>query len=135
MGSRECLRAFRVCHRIDAEMVVESAAMNGNVTYRIINRWWRRKAGVWGCLVGTAIVLCGVLSCGMAQGQSTGGNEQGVTTVRGRVLNQVTKEPIARALVVTGDQEYATMTNDRGEFEFKTLERHGPGKYSWRSSG
>ncbi len=127
MGSRECLRAFRVCHRIDVEMVVESAAMNGNVTCRIINRWWRRKAGVWGCLVGTEIVLYGVLSCGMAQGQSTGGNEQGVSTVRGLVLNQVTKEPIARALVVTGDQEYATMTNDRGEFEFKTLERQGQG--------
>jgi hypothetical protein len=63
----------------------------------------------------------------MAQGQSTGGNEQGVSTVRGRVLNQVTKEPIARALVVRGDQEYATMTNDRGEFEFKALERQGQG--------
>ncbi|MGB9434539.1 MAG: hypothetical protein WBQ89_20010 [Candidatus Acidiferrum sp.] len=78
-------------------------------------------------MVGTEIVLYGVLSCGMAQGQSTGGNEQGVSTVRGLVLNQVTKEPIARALVVTGDQEYATMTNDRGEFEFKTLERQGQG--------
>jgi len=64
----------------------------------------------------------------MAQDQGTGGNEQGVTTVRGRVLNQVTKEPVARALVLTGDQEYATMTNDRGEFEFKTVERHNQGQ-------
>lgn len=39
--------------------------------------------------------------------------------VRGRVLNKITNEPIARALVTGNGTEYATLTNDRGQFEFQ----------------
>jgi hypothetical protein len=35
------------------------------------------------------------------------------------VLNQITKEPIGRALVAIQGEQYATLTDDRGQFEFK----------------
>lgn len=46
-----------------------------------------------------------------------------VASVRGTVLNRITREPISRALVFTADQQYATLTDDRGHFEFKFLPR------------
>jgi hypothetical protein len=39
------------------------------------------------------------------------------------VLNQVTKEPVGRALVTTSGNEYAAMTDDRGQFELKITDR------------
>jgi hypothetical protein len=38
--------------------------------------------------------------------------------VRGVVINSVTHEPISRALVLSPDNSFATMTDDRGRFEF-----------------
>jgi hypothetical protein len=38
--------------------------------------------------------------------------------IRGIVLNSVTHEPIARALVYSPDSHFATLTNDRGRFDF-----------------
>ena len=38
--------------------------------------------------------------------------------VRGVVINSVTHEPISRALVLSSDNSFATMTDDRGRFEF-----------------
>jgi hypothetical protein len=40
-------------------------------------------------------------------------------SIRGQVLNRVTHEPINRALVISPDQRYAMLTDDRGRFEFK----------------
>jgi len=73
-----------------------------------------------------AIVL-GAFACGgvvWAQEKSAAVETVSVTkTVRGRVVNQVTKEPIGRALVVTTGDEYAVMADDRGQFEMKITER------------
>jgi hypothetical protein len=38
--------------------------------------------------------------------------------IRGTVLNSVTHEPIGRALVLSPDDTFATLTDDRGRFEF-----------------
>jgi hypothetical protein len=38
--------------------------------------------------------------------------------IRGVVINSVTHEPISRALVFSPDNHFATMTDDRGRFEF-----------------
>jgi hypothetical protein len=43
----------------------------------------------------------------------------GPDSVHGTVINSKTHEPIARALVYSPDNRYATMTDDRGHFEFK----------------
>jgi len=106
------------------EMVVESAAMNGDVKCRIVNRWLGTRARVWA--VGIAVLVSGAAFCGGVQGQGAAGSEEGATTVRGRVLNRATKEPIGRALVRMGD-EYAMFTDDRGQFEFKVVTQGDPG--------
>ena len=47
--------------------------------------------------------------------QSTSDN---AGTIRGIVINSVTHEPIARALVSSPDNRFATLTNSEGRFEF-----------------
>jgi hypothetical protein len=44
--------------------------------------------------------------------------EQPASTIRGTVTNNVTHEPIGRALVVSTDNRFATRTDDEGRFEF-----------------
>jgi hypothetical protein len=41
-----------------------------------------------------------------------------INTVRGVVLNSVTREPVARALVTSGDNSFAALTDDQGRFSF-----------------
>jgi len=60
-----------------------------------------------------------LLGGGTARGQGDGGEQKRVTTIRGRVLNRVTQEPVGRALVTAAGDEYATMTDERGQFELK----------------
>lgn len=50
--------------------------------------------------------------------QTNGIVQQQSNTIRGKVLNSVTHEPIARALVFSQDNRFATLTDDRGHFEF-----------------
>jgi len=71
-----------------------------------------------------ALVLCG----GAARARGNDGQEEQATTIRGRVLNSVTKEPISRALVVLQDDNAATFTDDRGQFELKIPEKHHTGE-------
>jgi hypothetical protein len=66
-------------------------------------------------------LLC-LLRSGSAKAQITqiiSGDADGPTSVRGKVLNRLTQEPIGRALVFSPDNRYATLTDDRGRFEFK----------------
>jgi hypothetical protein len=70
----------------------------------------------------SSLVWCAAV---WAQAQGT----VGTTTVRGRVMNAVTKEPVARALVDVaggGRASEAVLTDDRGQFELKILGA-GPG--------
>ena len=50
---------------------------------------------------------------------SVGTTADGPSSISGVILNRVTREPISRALVFTQDNQYATLTDDRGHFEFK----------------
>jgi hypothetical protein len=70
------------------------------------------------CALICAVVVCQILSTSAICAQETG-QPQSSTVVHGRVLNKITNEPIARALVTTNGNEYATMTDDRGQFEIK----------------
>ena len=66
--------------------------------------------------------IAAVLPTGSATAQITQGmNVQGdgPASVRGKVVNRITHEPISRALVFSPDQRYAMLTDDRGQFEFK----------------
>ena len=94
--------------------------MNADATWRTMYGW--RELRVRVCVLALAIVVSGVVSYRAAWGRRNGAQDEHVTTVHGRVLNRVTKEPIARALVTMGD-EYATMTDDRGQFEMKLVQQ------------
>ena len=54
------------------------------------------------------------LSCARCWAQSTSDD----SSIRGIVVNSVTREPIARALVSSLDNRFATLTNSEGQFEF-----------------
>jgi hypothetical protein len=65
-----------------------------------------------------AILLLPVVACLSGArffAQSTSGTTE---TIRGSVIDSVTREPIARALVFSSDNRFATMTNSEGRFEF-----------------
>jgi hypothetical protein len=65
---------------------------------------------------GAALVCCGV----SALSAQTGANSaEQADRLRGTVVNSLTREPIGRALVVSADSRFATMTDDRGRFEFR----------------
>lgn len=59
------------------------------------------------------VVVC--LSSSLAYSQSTSDNTD---SIRGIVINSVTREPIGRALVFSSDNRFATWTNSEGRFEF-----------------
>jgi hypothetical protein len=72
------------------------------------------------CVFSLAIAL-GIASAG-ALAQDSRDHADAVSIVRGTVLNSVTKAPVARALVLTDGNEYATFTDDQGRFEFQIPE-------------
>jgi len=90
-------------------------------TYPSVNERFRVK-GFSHVLV-CALALLVLTSPNAAWGQVEEGKETRATTIRGRVLNQRTKEPVGRALVTTTGGVAATMTDDRGQFELKIVEQ------------
>src|SRR6267143_6726642 len=63
-----------------------------------------------------ALSCCSSITRLSAQ-STTPGIEQ-TDSLRGTVVNSLTHEPINRALVFSPDNRFATMTDDRGHFEF-----------------
>src|ERR1700733_13761296 len=71
------------------------------------------------CCLKAVVVAVTVLSCvlpRLAAQSATHGDP--TDHIRGVVINSVTHEPISRALVLSPDNSFATMTDDRGRFEF-----------------
>jgi hypothetical protein len=81
------------------------------------------------CLVVCFAAVCFATMSGAMfaqQQQSETANEK--TVLRGVVVNSVTHQPVGRALVKSTDGRFATMTNDRGQFEMRFKEKKsGPG--------
>ena len=86
---------------------------------------WRTFAWNFSCAAGV-VVLSLMLTAqlgarpqaqaiGMQGGQAPSSGESDV--VQGTVINRVTREPVARALVYTPDNRFAVLTDDRGHFE------------------
>ncbi len=57
--------------------------------------------------------------------QSSAAGIEHTASLRGTVVNGVTHEPISRALVFSPDNRFATMTDDRGHFEFTFPQAEG----------
>jgi hypothetical protein len=72
---------------------------------------------------GMALVCCGGFLPVFAQGGS--GVVQSADVLRGTVVNGVTHEAIGRALVYSPDNRFATMTDERGHFEFTFARTEG----------
>jgi len=56
-------------------------------------------------------------------------------SIRGIVINGVTREPIGRALVVSPDNRFAVLTNSEGRFEFNLSKAEGTDQSGSDSSG
>lgn len=70
----------------------------------------------------SALVLIWLMLSGSARAQSlqdSGDPADKSPSVHGRVLNRITHAPVTRALVFSPDQQYATLTDSDGRFEFK----------------
>src|SRR5271157_5212981 len=69
------------------------------------------------------VVACFVLSCAWGgprlAAQNASSEATAPASIHGTVINRVTNEPVSRALVYSTDEMYATLTDDRGRFEFK----------------
>ena len=81
-----------------------------------------------------ALALVIALSCcssitRLSAQSSTAGIEHS-DNLRGTVVNGLTHEPLSRALVFSPDNRFATMTDDRGHFEF-TFPRAESEKTAW----
>jgi hypothetical protein len=98
----------------------------------MVARWGLARMG-WcvAIFVGVSLLMLGAPLRARPQAEDVGIQVGQIQTsaeaevVQGTVINLVTREPIARALVYTPDNRYAVMTDDRGHFEFRYPARDG----------
>jgi len=86
------------------------------------------------------LVACGVVCLAAMSGavraqQPGGGAATEKTVLRGTVVNSVTHQPIGRALVKSTDGRFATMTNERGQFEMRFKEKTREPGTGFKSDG
>lgn len=80
------------------------------------------RATKWLCAFAAATLLFAFPFGSVTKGQTkslSDGNAGDPSEIHGSVLNRITREPIGRALVYSPDRQYATLTDDRGHFEFR----------------
>jgi hypothetical protein len=71
------------------------------------------------CVLAAVVLAVTVCSCVLPRlAAQTATHVDPADHIRGVVINSVTHEPISRALVLSHDNSFATMTDDRGRFEF-----------------
>jgi hypothetical protein len=75
------------------------------------------------CTVGFALLCCCRVRPSSAQSAPTEADR--ADRLRGTVVNSVTHEAIGRALVFSPDNRFATMTDERGHFEFTFARAEG----------
>jgi hypothetical protein len=86
---------------------------------------WPHRDPPWICvrcgLRPSALLIVSVLSLALFIEHSAAQSPDADTTqnkIRGTVINSVTHDPIGRALVYSGDNYFATLTDSEGRFEF-----------------
>jgi hypothetical protein len=71
-----------------------------------------------------SVLFCGATICAVVCAQQqTSGVPKESTVLHGTVVNAVTHQPVSRALVETQDGRFATMTNERGQFQLVFKEK------------
>jgi hypothetical protein len=92
-------------------------------------RWKSVRSG----LRPNALLIVSVLSLALFIEHSAAQSPDADTTqnkIRGAVINAVTHDPIGRALVYSGDNHFATLTDSEGRFEFTQPANAGV-SYAW----
>jgi hypothetical protein len=92
-------------------------------------RWKSVRSG----LRPSALLIVSVLSLALFIEHSAAQSPDADTThnkIRGTVINAVTHDPIGRALVYSGDNHYAALTDSEGRFEF-TQPTNSSVSYAW----
>jgi hypothetical protein len=82
--------------------------------------WTRRRAFVSHAalrVLGGSMLLVIMLGAAQTSAQDGASESQQKKTIRGIVVNSVTHEPVARALVSSADRRLAAMTDEQGHFE------------------
>src|SRR5579864_4787576 len=82
--------------------------------------WTRRRACVSHAtlrVLGGSMLLLIMLGAGQTSAQDGASENQQKKTIRGIVVNSVTHELVARALVSSADRRLAAMTDEQGHFE------------------
>lgn len=85
---------------------------------------WKSPGNI--CRMGTysaiflavGLFLCFANTCSLFAQAANSAND-GTVTIRGTVVNSVTHAPVGHALVYSGDNRFAKLTDDEGRFEFK----------------
>jgi hypothetical protein len=77
--------------------------------------------------------LCSLLALSSAFGQGVPPESPQEETIRGTVVNRLTHEPVERALVVSPEKEFSTLTDNDGHFAFSfpSSPDGGVGKSNW----
>src|SRR5712692_4910734 len=79
-------------------------------------KYMRSPRSLKALVFGIALSCCHSIT--QLSAQSSAAGIEHTASLRGTVVNGVTQEPISRALVFSPDNRFATMTDDRGHFEF-----------------
>src|SRR5712692_5881654 len=79
-------------------------------------KYMRSPRSLKALVFGIALSCCNSIT--QLSAQSSAAGIEHTASLRGTVVNGVTQEPISRALVFSPDNRFATMTDDRGHFEF-----------------
>jgi hypothetical protein len=66
-----------------------------------------------------ALIVVVLLYLQPAHSQDAQNPNAASASLRGTVINSVTREAVARALVTTADNRFAAFTDDQGRFEFQ----------------
>jgi hypothetical protein len=80
-------------------------------------KWARGRAVRLASKAGSLACVFAVLGLGLCFAQASPVSDPS-DTIRGIVVNSVTREPIGRALVVSPDNRFAALTNSEGRFQF-----------------
>src|SRR5438128_1910011 len=105
-------------HNTDAR---SRAVIDGACCFSAVLRRLRCSAPLWP-IAFFIIIVISVSTLSHPQpgyAQDTQGSNPPSSSLRGTVINSVTREPVARALVYSQDNRFAAFTDDQGHFEFE----------------
>jgi len=79
-------------------------------------------------------LTCSILALSSAFAQGVQPQTPDEETIRGTVINAVTREPIGRALVLSSAREFFTLTDNEGHFQFSISRDDNTAKMNWSTA-